>query len=81
MKSLLVFAMTFAIMQGTAMADAKDKMPVTKETREKMAQVHEKMAACLRTDKEMKECHEEMKEACNEDQMCEKMMDHKKMKK
>lgn len=57
---------------------ATPEAPLSRETREQMAQMHGKMAECLRSDKDVKTCHDEMRSSCEKlgPESCMKMGHH-----
>ena len=58
---LVAAAMVACACSASATNATKDeRLPLTEETREKMAAVHEQMAACLRSEKTVAACRAEM---------------------
>jgi hypothetical protein len=68
MVTRLVLAALLLCSAAAAPADIPppEDHPISKDTREKMAQVHEEIAACLRSDKSLQECHNEIMKSCHE---------------
>lgn len=67
--TMMMTALTMALMLAPSLSGAQAHPPVSKEQRTKMAEMHTQMAACLNSDKDIRDCHSQMKASCDQQGM------------